>query len=164
MTKLFVIDTNKYSGNFERSLFSFLTCFEDEEVYDYTKMIALHGDSINPDLQNWWANNISTYNFDEEYRDRVVGIIPTPGFFNDGLGQHFPNDAIDPPVKTPNKWPAYQSVGIAIACDTIDDHILKLIKERVDEYVKLGVIKGLEIIGYRMVTIKVTKTEETVNI
>lgn len=76
---LFVVDTDSYSGNFEREM--------TEYVVDALQSMIEEDDIIPEEV--------------------VSCIYPTPGFYNDGNGEHFPGDASEP-----GRYPAYQSVGI----------------------------------------------------
>lgn len=160
MTNLLVIDTNKYSGNFERSLYKFLFAYENDDIYDSSKMISLYGDEIDPELKEWYEDNYCEYTFDSEYGEQPVGIWKSPDYVNNGYGVHKHKD--DPEVQEwKNKWPAYQSVAIAFMGDTIPENIKTLIKDRLQEYVDEKVEKDLVIENVRVINVKkaVTETE-----
>ena len=101
---IFVIDTDKYAGNFEREMCAFMTGIigecgigvEEAQLYyeqtglspkdiDWDKTPVEYADE---DLENpfcWFV----TKKQDEYGCYRPVSIWPTPGWFNHGLGGHF---------------------------------------------------------------------------
>ncbi len=102
---LFVIDTDRYSGNFEREMCAFVTgqigeCGVGEEMANAYESAVEDG----PDMDNLVAQEM-----DEHGCARPATIWPTPGWWNDGVGAHF-RDGEGPECK--EKYPAYQSVGI----------------------------------------------------
>jgi hypothetical protein len=155
MTHILVIDTDSYSGNFEREMTGFVTGVEREELYDRgsaNKTIAMH-----PELADYFAkwntSIIGDYMFDDEYGDQICGIMPTPGWSNNGTGKH---TKLEPGEK--RYWPAYQSVGIALSVSELDEDILETVRMLVDEF---ATEHKILILGYRMVTIEtVTTTTE----
>ena len=75
-----VVDTNKYSGNFEREMCAFATaqvgeCGVGEDEVDEAHQYA-----------SWWETHIQQV---EDGCWRPVAISPTPGFINDGMGGHY---------------------------------------------------------------------------
>lgn len=75
-----VVDTNKYSGNFEREMCAFATAQVGEcgiGVYQI--------DEGHP-YASWWETHIKQV---ENGCWRPVAISPTPGFINDGMGGHY---------------------------------------------------------------------------
>jgi hypothetical protein len=155
MTNILVIDTNSYSGNFEREMTGFVTGATREEYNDrgnVEKTRALH-----PELADYfikWGNDIlGCYEFDEEYGEQVCGIMPTPGWSNNGRGHH---TKLEPGEK--RHCPAYQSVGIALSVSELDEDVLKTVRMLVDEF---ATEHEILILGYRMITIEtVTTTTE----
>jgi hypothetical protein len=75
-----IVDTNKYSGNFEREMCAFSTAqigecgVGDDEVDE------------NHPYASWWGTHIQQV---EDGCWRPVAISPTPGFINDGMGGHY---------------------------------------------------------------------------
>lgn len=156
-----IIDTNLYSGNFEREMCAYITgqigeCGVGEEHIDETAP-----------FYDWWSINVVNRPDEEEYPCyRPCAIEPTPGMFNNGLGGHFPDtpqgeadasthytDAAKKQNEKYNhkilevwkrrKWPCYQSVAIFSAVDIPDDVFNDAVK-RAHEFAKeYG--KGLEI-------------------
>lgn len=75
-----IVDTDKYSGNFEREMCAFATaqigeCEVGAEEIDETHPYA-----------SWWETHIQQV---EDGCWRPVAISPTPGFINDGMGGHY---------------------------------------------------------------------------
>lgn len=82
----FIIDTDSYSGNFEREMCAYITgqigdcCVGDEYVEEFMEQF--------PDEYALFKNII-----DFEAGSRPCEISPTPGRFNDGMGENFDDDA-----------------------------------------------------------------------
>lgn len=107
---LLVVDTDAYAGNFECYMAAYVTgqvggCGVGEEV------VAALPEADRAALA--WVAEVIGQEEDEHGVHRPVRIEPTPGFFNDGRGQHF-RDGTEPPngLFLDKPWPAYQSVAI----------------------------------------------------
>lgn len=86
----FVIDTNSYSGNFEREMCAYITgqvgdCGVGGE---YAKMFEKESQYV--------FENINQEH-DDNGTARPCTIYPTPGFFNDGFGNDYPENT-DPEI------------------------------------------------------------------
>lgn len=86
-TFLLVIDTNQYSGNFERELCAYVTgqigdCEVGEELADEAKESMEH--------LAWWDSHIKQVE-DEDHSEvfRPCAIYENPDYFNDGYGGHY---------------------------------------------------------------------------
>lgn len=109
-----VIDTDSYSGNFEREMGAFVTGqetvrgerFMDEIRKHFGFNSKLRGAYWEDDPRNPFANLFMQW--PGEHGDELAHIEPTPGFGNDGKGNHARVDS--PAKKKKYKWPAYQSV------------------------------------------------------
>ena len=174
---VFVVDTNKYSGNFEREMCAFMTgnvgeCGRGSEtVEEYRKEVGEPLDF----LVTVWDNGCS----------RPCTIWETPEMFNNGLGGEFrigeeakaqrhyqkeclktsrqkvhPNDQeahTDRWEKKSGepcgKFPAYLSVGIYMARRPTTEEV-EFLKKRADEYGKANKIKvtGFRLFGVETVT------------
>ena len=149
MDTLLVIDTNSYSGNFEREMAGWIIGHDNYgEMYDRGWSVRSKEDK--PELAEYfeeWATFNSEYVFDEEYGSQMVGIMPTPGWSNNGSGKHTKLKA-DEKVK----WPAYQSVGIAISNPVLDSDFLATIKMLAEEF---AVQMKITITGYRLLIIRI---------
>lgn len=147
------IDTDSYSGNFERELFSFVTGMSDspgdepiarEEARMGREALGLDPDdkyADNPfdDLLDIRIDDPG----DDGYHRRYITILPTPGFFNvhgthykEGYTGEFERDSryCDLCKKAPPKadhpsYPAFQSVGFFLQREPTPEEV-KLIKER----------------------------------
>lgn len=89
-TILLVIDTDQYSGNFERELCAHVTghtgdCEVGDDLAEEAKEVLEH--------KIWWDENIKQVE-DEEHSEfyRPCAIYETPEYFNDGYGGHFRRD------------------------------------------------------------------------
>lgn len=122
---LLIIDTDQYSGNFERELTGFCTgqhnCTHGErEAEDFDDYIE------DNDIENGWEHKVIS-NTDGEGHSGVCSIWPTPGRLNNGTGQHY--DAA--PGET--GWPAYESVVIFLnQPPTAED--MKLFRDRLEDF------------------------------
>jgi hypothetical protein len=122
-----IIDTDKYSGNFERQLCAYITgCIGECGV---SEEIATAAVFQLKEKAKWFDENVLAQN-DDHGVSRPVRIEPTPGYFNDGLGNHY-KDGTDPKIvkqkyqkaakeydsknKIPGRYPAYQSIIIFLA-------------------------------------------------
>ncbi len=86
----FVIDTDQYSGNFEREMCAYLTGqYGDCEV---GKPVAKEFERAHPEQHKAFSNVVIPY-FDNDGCQRPTEIYPTPGRFNTGMGLHFDDDA-----------------------------------------------------------------------
>jgi len=155
---LLVIDTEQYSGNFEREMTGWIVGNNNHgEMYDRDMYLKTH--SAYPELEDyfseWQTEYCGSYIFDEEYGRQMCGIVVTPGWSNDGYGQHSKL-----PEGTKRKWPAYQSVGIAIR-KTLPDDMIDIVKQLAHEFANNY---NITITGLRYVTETVTTntTEEEI--
>ena len=80
-----IVDTDQYSGNFEREMCAWVTgqigeCGAGIEEAEEQKELIVH--------LNWWEENI--YDVPDEHSTyRPCAIEITPGYFNNGSGLHF---------------------------------------------------------------------------
>ena len=148
-TIFIIIDTDSYSGNFEREMVSYVTGLYSEEQY--------HGKEEAESFREWAEDNgMDGYMFEaiveetqhEEYGWRYSVMFATPGRLNNGTGQNFDAE----PGQT--GWPAYESVGFAVSRELTPEE-LRVVKQRAEEYGKLNRIK---ILGYRMQTQQTVST------
>jgi len=104
---IFVIDTDTYSGNFERELCVFCTgqYGECEVGMDLAKQFKANFPAEYKELRKI----VNCYVPDEHGVGRPATIWPTPGFWNNGNGKHFPDFKWN---GKSDKYPAYQSVAI----------------------------------------------------
>lgn len=121
-----IIDTEQYSGNFEREMFSFITGLQNprqDGIEEYCAKSIINLD--------WWEEH-STEEEHEEYGPQQMGIEITPNWFNNGMGIHKMAD--DPKISTfKHKCPAYLSVGIFVD-EMPPENVIKEIKKRAKEF------------------------------
>lgn len=158
---IFVIDTDTYAGNFERQLCAYITgvigeCEQgDREAEEFRKE--------HPDLVEQMEYELIRQVPDDHGCRRPVSIYPTPGFFNDGVGNVYPMERVGDPEVTekyrqelkkyndknpsdfedwetemPGQHPAYHSVAVFLY-EKPSDEILELMVKRAKEYVAGGV-------------------------
>ena len=133
---LFVIDTDQYTGNFERELCAYITGQVGE--CGVGQIIV---DKIEKDLELDYVKYIHTHILlkpDEHGCARPVSIYPTPGWINDGMGNCRQSNE--------DGWPAYMSVAIFFV-DEIPDNISAVMQARAHEFVRLIKAGEVEKIG-----------------
>lgn len=99
---IFVIDTEEYAGNFEREMTAYITgkvgeCTVGEEMTDLYK-------SETGDKELKIFDDVLEYRNDNHGCSRPCSIHTTPGWINDGVGNHEKSDG--------KGFPAYLSVAI----------------------------------------------------
>lgn len=85
--KHFIIDTNKYSGNFEREMIAFITGVETGRGEKYSEIAQKELDA---NTLEWFEDNIVEKHYDTHLE--LCSIYPNPRYVNDGLGNHFEKD------------------------------------------------------------------------
>ena len=167
---IFIIDTDSYSGNFERQMCAFITGATGDCG------VGKHEAEI---FQK--ENQDEYYNFDE-YTElepdergtyRPCSIWMTPGYWNDGLGNHHPDSEKDSPKakrlfnKSAKKHggngyrmldaPAYQSVAIFWNSGDYGEPERKELEFMMDRakkfpaYWKGSGTKEIKILGFRLI-------------
>lgn len=123
---IFIIDTNSYSGNFERQMAAYIIAHsEDCGVGSEESDIAEK--ELTEEEFDWFEENMRC--IDSEHGYRFCTIWSTPNRYNDGMGKHY-----DEPVKKGHKaFPAYESVAIFLQ-EYPPENILKLMKNRATKY------------------------------
>lgn len=125
-----VIDTNTYSGNFEREVAAYVVGAYDEERYHGAAQLekfeedALDievGDQLNA-LQAMVVSQIH-----KEYGEVTNTIWPTPGRLNNGTGGHYNA------MEGETGYPAYESVAIFVD-GKLDAAQLKIVRDRAIKY------------------------------
>lgn len=150
-----IVDTDSYSGNFEREMASYITGYPQTRGEKLVKDIQSHY-GFNPKVygsewedhpQNPWAGLLE-YS-DGEYGPELAHICPTPGYGNDGHGGSKkltggPEDKYYP-------YPSYQSVHM-LYTERLSNEQLGLLKEWAEKFVALKTRSGpSEILGVRLV-------------
>jgi len=85
------IDTNEYSGNFERPMCAFITgqvgdCGVGDELIE-NALEELAQDTFNNTLE--WIEEHIVSESDDHGCHRPASIWPTPGWYNNGMGKHY---------------------------------------------------------------------------
>jgi hypothetical protein len=112
----FIVDTEQYSGNFEREMGSYLIGMVGPYFSETAEKLAqAYRDETGDDGdESQFADILSIHDGDGEHEPSWVAIWPTPGWYNDGQGRHL---KVDAPVLEGHhivgRYPAYQSVAIA---------------------------------------------------
>ncbi len=177
---IFVVDCDRYSGNYERDMTAFMTGRYGEcEVGDRSAVLFIEQTGIDPETFD--IINVA----DDSGCHRPCSIFPTPGYFNNGLGGHFldgqekqakehhraiclgnvensrsDNDRewyqqkADKPLV---KHPAYQSVAIFISREPTKEEV-ELFKKRAHAYLVHAVDAPTTIIGFRLLMEETTQT------
>ncbi len=148
---IFVIDTDQYSGNFERELCAYCTGMYGE--CEVGKEIAEKFEEKFPDEYNKLHQIIDCFVPDKHGTGWPAAIWPTPGIWNNGHGKHFSDSKWDGKC---DKWPAYQSV--AIFFDTKPTHEqINFICQRATDYCAK---ENIKILKFRL--IQEIKTEKEI--
>jgi hypothetical protein len=158
----FIIDTNSYAGNFEREICAYLTgkVGECEVGWELVEIFE------NENTDSISFNNVCSIISDQDDPcPRPCYIEITPGWFNDGVGNHCKVDNKNP--KNIDKFPAYCSVAIffktkpsQIQIDLMKARAIKF-KENLKilgEY-QADRMKGFEIEGFRLIEVETIETE-----
>jgi len=100
-----IVDTEQYSGNFERAMVAFITgqvgeCEVGQEQADVARA------ELSADVLQWFDDNTMQLP-DDHGCHRPANLAPTPGWYNDGNGNH--KKLKEGSTKKP-KYPAYLSV------------------------------------------------------
>lgn len=183
-----IVDTENYSGNFERALCAFMTGQVGEcgvGLEQAKEFCQEHPEDLFEDLV--------TRDTDDRGIRRPAKIWPTPGWFNDGMGGHYREDeegvedrarkehdkaatryadtirrsgddkAADAFIaknvgKPLMRFPAYQSVAISITREPTEEEIV-LLKARARAWPGAKYYPKPEITGFRLVTVGGEKEE-----
>lgn len=151
---LFVVDTDAYSGNFERELTAYCTgCVGDcgvgdDEAEDFQLLHSDIGEEVAVIIHQ---------ETDEHGCYRPATIWPTPGWSNNGLGKHTRVSSSDK-----IKCPAYMSVGMWFT-EAPSSQMVAVIKERAAKFFREYYTRGkVTIAGFRLIKKLTTYTEEIV--
>jgi hypothetical protein len=179
----FVVDTTTYAGSFERQLTAYCTgCVGECGVGERMADLFLEEErSFAEELKNTIAQVP-----DEHGCLRPASIFPTPGWWNDGLGNEWPNEdwgkehTIEQYRKaareagleegrSPGKHPAYLSVAMFFH-EAPRQALIRLLEHRAKKFAKEigamggflpsdGHIEPIPITGLRLVQLKLQVTE-----
>jgi hypothetical protein len=157
---VFVVDTNKYSGNFEREMCAFMTGALGECGVGGEELVMFEENGQFPNLSD------KTHCVpDENGCVRPATIWPTPGRWNNGNGEHFNGE-----VTGPGRCPAYESVAVFFNERPTDEEIA-FMKQRAYAFVAVQLAdqqrfdkkaKPMKIKGFRLIAQTVTTQEQSV--
>jgi len=138
----FIIDTNSYSGNFERNMCSYMTGAYD----DFTMVGAELADTFKNDVisKDILSNIKYVTHPDFEEVETPVLIEKTPNRVNLGNGRIVDLDSIDA-KKAVKIYPAYESVAILFKNNPID--FIDVLKKRAYSFADEN---NIEILGFRL--------------
>lgn len=133
-----IIDTNEYSGNFERAMCAYLMGKYDEYGKSYCREFIEIFDTdvatgkVPKEIVNEINENLALVQceHDDNYFYSNVDIFPTPNRLNNGSGRHF---TPKPGKEYPKAYPAYESVGIFFN-ESPSDAMIAYVKHRLGEF------------------------------
>lgn len=144
---LFVVDTDRYAGNFERELVAYMTgavgeCGVGEEYAEQVPQ-SIH--------------KLFSWNLDAQPDDsgclHSSTLVATTGWHNDGWGNHYRNAPGQEPTPP---YPAYLSVGIYFLKKP-DESSTEILRNRAKDFFgAYQATKVVTILGFRL--IEVTET------
>jgi hypothetical protein len=168
---IFVIDTADYAGNFEREMCAFITgqvgeCGVGEDAAEEARA------DLPKKVLNWFDQNVIERP-DDHGCHRPCSIWPTQGYFNDGLGNEYKEDANPESVKAqyktslnklpkesqdnikskgPGRYPSYQSVAIFLSASPTEAAVATM-EKRALEYAGKEKKYGTKqtILGFRLI-------------
>lgn len=119
-----IVDTNAYSGNFEREMCAFITG-QLGECGVGAAAAACGREALSQEMLAWFEDHTDHRDDENGYCMRPCVIKPTPHRVNDGYGGHF--DAATYTGK--HSYSAYESVGILLTKKPTQA-IMALVNER----------------------------------
>lgn len=156
-----VIDTDSYSGSFEREMCSYATGFEQcrgeglgEEIqaaYGYDRKVfgtSWETHDANPFLLLFEESKNPAPSFDDWRMAELAHIWPTPGYGNDGHGKHRKIKSSADARRY--SWPAYQSVIMKCSEEPSPKH-LAILREWVE---KFAARRNIQILNIRTMKMK----------
>ena len=125
-TYVLVIDTDRYSGNFERPMAAYCTgqCLKGDHG---SEEAALFRKEAPPEMRVAFDRMVRRRP-DSNGHMRPVAIWPTPGRVNDGRGNHFDAEGFQ---GTPH--PAYESVAVFLS-ERPSSEVLAFVSDRARAY------------------------------
>ena len=163
------IDTDSYSGNFERQMFAFITGRGDtpdgatNSNHDHYLKLAEAGwfDEVLDDLLDVRLNDPG----DDGYHRAYVSITPTPGFFGNDGTHYEDNEKNRRKFSEKKRYPAFQSVAIFLQrLPTTEE--LEHIKKRAHLFADLPKKNAWDsrpkILGFRLLRARTTWSSEKV--
>lgn len=165
-----VIDTDSYSGNFERELASYITGIpqirgehlvkEIHEAYGFNSKV--YGNEWDEHPENPFFG-LFEYT-DGEYGPELAHIHPTPGWGNDGNGKHKRIKVGCSSDKKNYPFPAYQSVIMGCFEKPTREQI-EILREWSERFFAKNLrpwLGSVKLLGIRVIQRKTTETETEV--
>jgi hypothetical protein len=155
---IFVIDTDSYSGNFEREMCAYITG-QIGECGKGDKQASFAGTEI-PELVTKFEEIIEQV-ADEHGCYRPTSIFQSPKYGNDGDGKHV---VLTDENKEQFPWPAYNSVAIYFN-ERPDANLIEVMKERATTFSEFApqlcneYLHHMTIEGFRLLEQRTTITE-----
>jgi hypothetical protein len=125
--KAIIIDTEQYAGNFEREMVAFITA-QTGDCGVGKESQALAEEELPEEALEWFESNVMMM-ADEHGCFRPASIAPTPGWYNDGHGKHYPDSEKAADLWEGKKHPAYQSVEFVVA-EWPPENVMNIISSR----------------------------------
>lgn len=134
-TYIFIVDTDQYSGNFERPMCAYMTGRTGEcgVGSDEAEIFAKEMDVSVEVYEEEHPFHFVTSVADDHGCYRPASIWPTPGWINDGMGKFIKSDE--------EGFPAYKSVAIFMERKPTPEEV-ELLKDRAEAYVKWKRLHG----------------------
>jgi len=148
IARTLLIDTDAYAGNFDRQLFAFIFghwASYDEPSY-INEICEVATRDLGPDEGRLFRLlEMRDREHDGNYHSSFIDIYPTPGFWRNGAGHHFPNKM--KPGKGQTTFPAYQTLGVFVKFKYVFPvDLLRIVKKRARMFAKF------KIRGFRLIT------------
>ncbi len=126
---LFVIDTEQYSGNFEREMGAYLTGvlgpYFPGGSEDFAELYF--NETGDKKGRSRFKVLLGEHEYDGEHEPDYVAIWPTPGWWNNGSGKHYRDEDFEKVQATRKKpvvkYTAYQSVALIFVSRPTDEQL-----------------------------------------
>lgn len=157
-TFVIVVDTNKYSGNFDQEMVAYLIGADTPR--GSTEFFAEDAEQ-NPKLAD--LKDINIHVDHSEYGEVYSTIWETPGYVNDGCGRLCTVEEFQAnhPVEKHRSFPAYQSVAFFF-CQEVKPEEIQLLRERCDSFIEYYNEPDLKILAIRQLKINMKRAVQTV--
>ena len=158
---IFIVDTDTYSGNFERELCAYIAghfyARGEEEAIQFIKETKLghlersqHSQKLIP--YSSLEHVMEAPSPPAEHKGDYGIIWATLGWFNDGSGNHYPKETKKHLKK---RYPAYQSVAIYFDTKPTEKEIA-MFKDRSRKFAET---RKIQVTGFRLIAAQVVQEE-----
>lgn len=162
---IFAIDTDSYTGNFQREFCAHITnqigeCeVGNRHLTDIEDLLEDYPEYSKETLEKIriFFEEESYHKQDDNGTRRPCSIYETPGRSNNGNGKHY-----DVTESSPYKWPAYETVALFFHSKPSDEVIEFMKKRSLDFPGTRRSSTEFKILGYRLLHIEVKTTETEV--